>query len=355
MAILFILGQALPAHLVGGCGARAVSRKTPIYFMIKHFLVSNLKIPPPLPLNTLGLLLKNILRYIFKKSSSGYHESKFTISNQIFLWLECSRWLTPCLSKRWRLGRWWLNRWVRKALRRWALSSQYLYIFWLNWQIRFVFLEYFPNRRGGKPVSFLSCRARTETSSTLSTKASITLSSRPMRMSHCWRYYLHQKSYFPSFEGFRIQRRRQFRRACPAIQSTKSSHRSGWRWALSSHIYWAAIINSAMVCVAFAHGNNLQAISEGKLWKMDRQTFRKIVLKSAFQVRKKSFHMWNHLYTYLFFRSGRCTNHSCLVFRFLNTWMWVRVHSHSRGTSHEWKVFEVYWYSCQRLNQSTWL
>ena len=25
-----ILGQALPAHLVGGCGARAVSRKTPI-------------------------------------------------------------------------------------------------------------------------------------------------------------------------------------------------------------------------------------------------------------------------------------------------------------------------------------
>ena len=31
---MFILGQALPAHLVGGCGARAVSRKTPIYFMI---------------------------------------------------------------------------------------------------------------------------------------------------------------------------------------------------------------------------------------------------------------------------------------------------------------------------------
>ena len=33
MAFLFILGQALPAHLVGGCGARAVSRKTPIYFI----------------------------------------------------------------------------------------------------------------------------------------------------------------------------------------------------------------------------------------------------------------------------------------------------------------------------------
>ena len=33
MAFLFILGQAFPAHLVGGCGARAVSRKTPIYFM----------------------------------------------------------------------------------------------------------------------------------------------------------------------------------------------------------------------------------------------------------------------------------------------------------------------------------
>ena len=34
MAFLFILGQALPAHLVGGCGARAVSRKTPIYFIL---------------------------------------------------------------------------------------------------------------------------------------------------------------------------------------------------------------------------------------------------------------------------------------------------------------------------------
>ena len=34
MAFLFILGQALPAHLVGGCGARAVSRKTPIYFIV---------------------------------------------------------------------------------------------------------------------------------------------------------------------------------------------------------------------------------------------------------------------------------------------------------------------------------
>ena len=36
MAFLFILGQALPAHLVGGCGARAVSRKTPIYFMFQN-------------------------------------------------------------------------------------------------------------------------------------------------------------------------------------------------------------------------------------------------------------------------------------------------------------------------------
>ena len=34
MAFLFFLGQALPAHLVGGCGVRAVSRKTPIYFII---------------------------------------------------------------------------------------------------------------------------------------------------------------------------------------------------------------------------------------------------------------------------------------------------------------------------------
>ena len=30
--------------------------------------------------------------------------------------------------------------------------------------------------------------------------------------------------------------------------------------------------------------NDEQAITEGTLWKMDRQTFRKIVLKSAFQV-----------------------------------------------------------------------
>ena len=33
IAFLVILGQALLAHLVGGCGARAVSRKTPIYFI----------------------------------------------------------------------------------------------------------------------------------------------------------------------------------------------------------------------------------------------------------------------------------------------------------------------------------
>ena len=39
MAFLFILGQALPAHLVGGCGARAVSRKTPIYFILIIFTI----------------------------------------------------------------------------------------------------------------------------------------------------------------------------------------------------------------------------------------------------------------------------------------------------------------------------
>ena len=33
MAFLFILGQALSAHLFGGCGQRALSRKTPIYFI----------------------------------------------------------------------------------------------------------------------------------------------------------------------------------------------------------------------------------------------------------------------------------------------------------------------------------
>ena len=41
MAFLVNLGQALLAHLVGGCGARAVSRKTPIYFI---FLVGALDV-----------------------------------------------------------------------------------------------------------------------------------------------------------------------------------------------------------------------------------------------------------------------------------------------------------------------
>ena len=39
MAFLFILGQALPAHLVGGCGARAVYRKTPIYFIYFKLII----------------------------------------------------------------------------------------------------------------------------------------------------------------------------------------------------------------------------------------------------------------------------------------------------------------------------
>ena len=39
MAFLFILGQALPAHLVGGRGARAVSLKTPIDFIIFLFIL----------------------------------------------------------------------------------------------------------------------------------------------------------------------------------------------------------------------------------------------------------------------------------------------------------------------------
>ena len=34
MAFLFIFGHALLAHLVGGCGARAVSRKTTINFIL---------------------------------------------------------------------------------------------------------------------------------------------------------------------------------------------------------------------------------------------------------------------------------------------------------------------------------
>ena len=50
MAFLFFLGQALPAHLVGGCGARAVSRKTPIYFMFTkqiHRLCARLQLRRP--------------------------------------------------------------------------------------------------------------------------------------------------------------------------------------------------------------------------------------------------------------------------------------------------------------------
>ena len=34
--IFAILAQALQAHLAGGCGARAASRKTPIYFITGH-------------------------------------------------------------------------------------------------------------------------------------------------------------------------------------------------------------------------------------------------------------------------------------------------------------------------------
>ena len=44
LAFLVDMGQALLAHLVGGCGARAVSRKTPIYFMadaVKIFHISS--------------------------------------------------------------------------------------------------------------------------------------------------------------------------------------------------------------------------------------------------------------------------------------------------------------------------
>ena len=45
MAFLYFLGQALPAHLVGGCGARAVSRKTPIYFILTKFQVPMCTMP----------------------------------------------------------------------------------------------------------------------------------------------------------------------------------------------------------------------------------------------------------------------------------------------------------------------
>ena len=40
--------------------------------------------------------------------------------------------------------------------------------------------------------------------------------------------------------------------------------------------------------------NDWQAITEGTLWKMDRQTFRKIVLKSAFQVLNLIKVSWSH-------------------------------------------------------------
>ena len=52
LAFLVILGQALPAHWVpcwwvGGCGARAVSRKTPIYFITfeKQSMIKRLSNP----------------------------------------------------------------------------------------------------------------------------------------------------------------------------------------------------------------------------------------------------------------------------------------------------------------------
>ena len=39
LAFLVNLGLALPAHLVGDCGVRAVSRKTPIYFKYLMYLM----------------------------------------------------------------------------------------------------------------------------------------------------------------------------------------------------------------------------------------------------------------------------------------------------------------------------
>ena len=44
LALLFILGRLIwcpVGGLVGCCGARAVSRKTPIYFIIQHFRSQN--------------------------------------------------------------------------------------------------------------------------------------------------------------------------------------------------------------------------------------------------------------------------------------------------------------------------
>ena len=65
---LVILGQALPAHLcpvgglVGGCGARAVSRKTPIYFILMNWWLYFL----------LGLLMKR-LSYLLRPTKTMRH------------------------------------------------------------------------------------------------------------------------------------------------------------------------------------------------------------------------------------------------------------------------------------------
>ena len=62
MAFLFILGQALPARLVGGCGARAVSRKTPIYFILYFSSTCTLNGKYFVMLNNFCLHLPSILR-----------------------------------------------------------------------------------------------------------------------------------------------------------------------------------------------------------------------------------------------------------------------------------------------------
>ena len=60
LAFLINLGQAMQAYSmpccesVGGCGARAVSRKSPIYFMIMLILMSSL---PSLPFKVAGVVI----------------------------------------------------------------------------------------------------------------------------------------------------------------------------------------------------------------------------------------------------------------------------------------------------------
>ena len=82
LAFLVNLGQAMQAYSmpccgsVGGCGARAVSRKTPIYFMMMMVMARMIN------LITIGLKRTELERLSKKKTASEEKEKSFRILYQ---------------------------------------------------------------------------------------------------------------------------------------------------------------------------------------------------------------------------------------------------------------------------------